>query len=195
MKRKVILISGFKGVGKDFVANQIHDELIDDYSVKIDSFASPLKKIATILLETDSETLDKAKNERWDIALNGYKVSDTRLFLQKLGTEAMKPIFGNNVWASLMLRNVICSMVDFFIIPDFRFMIEHEELIINLDKDLYDVITIRVEDKNRINTDLHSSETELLNCNFKFDFILDNTGKTDSIRREVYKLVKTLKTT
>ena len=195
MKKKVLLISGFKGAGKDYVANQIHDEVIDDYKVTISSFAEPIKKIASILLETDLETLDKAKNEHWDIALDGYVVSDARLFLQRLGNEAIKPIFGNNVWATIMLRNIICNMSDFFVIPDFRFMIEYEELIKNLDKDLYDVVTIRVEDKNRINTDLHASETELLDNDFKFDYILDNTGKTDNIKKVVYKLVKTLKNT
>lgn len=193
MKKKVILIAGFKGAGKDYVARQIHDEVVDDYNVSIRSFAEPLKKIASILLETDLETLDEAKNKHWDIALDGYVVSDARLFLQRLGNEAIKPIFGNNVWANIMLRNIICAMSDFFIIPDFRFMIEYEELVKNLDKDLYDIITVRVIDQNRVNTDLHASETELLDHDFKFNYILDNTGKTVNIKKEVHALVKILK--
>ena len=193
MKKKVILISGFKGAGKDYVANQIHDELIDEHKVKVASFATPIKKIAATLLETDLETLDKAKNEHWDITLNGYVTTDARLLLQRLGNEAIKPIFGDAVWADLMLKNIVTSTVEYFVIPDFRFMIEYEELSKHLDKDQFELITIRVEDNDRVNTDLHASETELLNNDFKFDYILDNTGKTSGIKVAVVRLVKIMK--
>jgi len=180
----VILVSGYKRSGKDFVSNILQNELKD--SVKY-SYAYPLKKILADSFGISVEELENYKNIKANIdvpiSFVTYKrLTDFRALLQVFGTEAMKQWFGANVWSDLFIKQDLKQK--YIIIPDWRFKLEYEEA-----KKYYkNVITLRVNDNNISNTDTHSSETELEG--YKFDYIIDNTKKDESILEEIDKFIK-----
>lgn len=180
---KIILLSGYKGSGKDYIGDLIVGSL---YKAKKTAFAEPLKDIASVILNISKDELDIHKNKKSPITIGGYEKTDVRVFLQKLGTEAMKPLFGEDVWSNLFLNKLekLKSTTEFVVVTDFRFVVEYDAL-----KDHgYDVITIRVRG-NENSDDLHHSEVELINSNFKFDYYIDNQNKDDSIKYVVNNLL------
>ena len=92
------------------------------------------------------------------------KLTDFREILMKIGNEAIKPVFGNDVWQKIMLEKIEKSEADIIIIPDFRFAIEH----------IPNAVTIRINNSDIINDTDHPSETELID--FDFDMSIDNTN-------------------
>ena len=170
-EKDVILISGYKRSGKDTTAKMMK-EIIEQSGQKVEimSFAEPMKFIAKTIFNISDEQLDKFKNERTYIfsseKLGSFdKLTDFREVLKKLGTEAIKPLFGDDVWVNLIKDKINKSDADIIIIPDFRFLIEDS---------FSNSITIRIINNDIKNEDLHPSETEL--DGYKFDYYFDNTG-------------------
>lgn len=179
-KPLVIQLLGQARAGKDFTAAQLklYYESIGK-SVEIMSYAAPMKQIAATLFDISLEQLDYFKNNSDSISIevvdySGYTDfhsdrieldTNFRTFLQRMGNEAIKPIFGDAVWANLMQSAISKSSADIIIIPDCRFTIELEAI---------GGTTVRV-----INTALpppmqHASELELAHTST--DFVLDNTN-------------------
>lgn len=171
----VIQLLGQARAGKDFTAAQLklYYESIGK-SVEIMSYAAPMKQIAATLFGITLEQLDDFKNRSEQVKVKVYDegIADKFLFelnfrtlLQRMGNEAIKPIFGDAVWANLMQSAISKSSADIIIIPDCRFTVELEAI---------GGTTIRV-----INTALpppmqHASELEL--AHMSTDFVLDNTN-------------------
>lgn len=177
---KYILIAGKKGSGKDYFGEFLNSELIKlGYTSEIDSFANPIKEIVSKTFEISIDELDKYKNNIQEIGINsptydGYEfepISDFRSILQRLGTEAIKPIFGDDIWAKLLYNKARTS--EYIIVTDFRFLIEY------YNPDINDIFSINILGgiKSNQKHDTHSSETELKN--FEFDMIIDNSEKKD----------------
>lgn len=190
MKQKIILLSGFKRSGKDFIAQYIHSKVSNS---NIISFAEPMKFIIAKTFGLTLEELDTFKNEpsEYGIELKAYpnnqnqvtfRQSNFREVLQLFGTEGMKPMFGEHVWAELA-ENRANELGGTIIISDFRFRIEDEVW----DKDKYDVITVRIQDDNLAMTDPHASEVDLLR--YTFDYYVNNTDKNDSVFIEVDEML------
>lgn len=193
MSTKIVLINGKKRSGKDYNAILIKQELESrGYSVSILSFAEPIK---TIIAETFGITVEQVelyKNEPSEYGLEIRAYPDNqpscvieyvgmRDILQRFGTEAMKPIFGDDVWASLLYKRAEKSGSDFVLVPDFRFIIE----------DNINAIKVNVFNNDIESTDTHASETEL--NDFTFDYYIDNTGQpdlTEQIKEITDKLIK-----
>lgn len=179
MKNLVVLINGKKRNGKDHTAILLKNELEQrGYKVQIMSFAEPIKVIVASMLGISVEELETYKNDYTEYGLEMRAYPDNqrpvlfgeinfREILQRFGTEAMKPVFGDDVWAALLYKKAKESDADFVLVPDFRFNIEYNE----------NATTINVFNKDIVSTDTHASETEL--DNFKFDWYIDNTGKPD----------------
>ncbi len=186
----VILISGYKRSGKDFVSHLLDKRFGDSV---VYSYATPLKKIIADTMSISLKELDDYKNDteilytaNSDIGVGciGMKlpVTDFRTILQNFGTEAMKPWFGNAVWSDVFMRQNFPN--EYIIIPDWRFNIEYEEA-----KKMYrNVITLRINDDNIVNTDLHPSEAELEG--FNFDYTIDNTRKDNTVLIEIDKFLR-----
>jgi len=185
--KKLVLINGVKRSGKDYVASLIKEKLKD---VDIISFAGPIKEIIAETFDISLETLDDFKNnpEESGIELKIYPNNQEpitmeyisfRKILQRFGTEAMKPIFGDNVWADLGIKNAISSDNDIVIIPDFRFIIEYETAVEKMRTEGFELYTINIFNNNLPDADNHSSETELKDNNFEFNYTIDNTGRPD----------------
>ena len=175
----VVQILGFSRAGKDFTATNLkrYYESIGK-SVEIMSYAAPLKQIAATLFGITLEQLDYFKNNSDSISIevvdySGYTDfhserveldTNFRTFLQRLGNEAIKPIFGDAVWANLMQAAISKSSADIIIIPDCRFTVELEAI---------GGTTIRVINATLPAPMQHASELEL--ADFVTDFVLDNT--------------------
>lgn len=98
----IIGLCGYAQTGKD--TSGIH--LIDSYKFKRFAFADPLKEAATVL--------------GW----SGKKDEEGRRFLQLLGTEAIKNVFGEDFWARLIFKRINESDEKNVVITDIRFNIE-----------------------------------------------------------------------
>ena len=135
------------------------------------SFAEPMKAIAATILGITPEQLDEYKNDFVQFGLiiqNNYDSAtehrtNCREFLQRLGSDAIKPWFGNDVWSKLLLGRIENSTADVIIIPDWRFEIE----------EITSSLKIRITSNMCDLTDTHVSETELDNYP-AFDLILNN---------------------
>ena len=159
--RKIILINGKKRAGKDYIANILKEKL---GNCEIMHYADSMKQIIADTFEISLEELENFKNENVEIIFNNRKTTFRRV-LQCFATEAIKPVFGNNIWKRIVLNKMENSNAEYIIIPDFRFPEEYIE----------DSLTVKVlgGDTN----DTHISESAL--NNFKFDYIIDNTKKGD----------------
>lgn len=194
MKPTVILLSGFKRAGKDFIAQALQDHIKKESYIL--SFAEPLKDIICETIEISHEELDYYKNN--EISLYGYDDNtpfydadptgqyayhtNYRSMLQRFGSEAMKKWFGDSVWADLMLTRL--HKDNLYIIPDWRFNIEYDVL-----KEHCNLITVRINDDN-LSSDGHSSEEEILD--FRFDYVVDNTIKDGSIPSPILGIAEKL---
>ncbi len=170
---KLILVSGRKRSGKDYSTILLAGSLRSrGYSVEIKSFAEPMKQIVSVIFGVSLGTIETAKNEPHNFPVvmtqsnteaNAVRFStDMRQILQRFGSDAMKPIFGDDIWARLMDQYVQSSSADFIIVPDFRFLIEH----------IPSATTIRIKCNLAESADQHVSEIEL--DDFAFDYVLNN---------------------
>lgn len=166
----IIQIGGFKRSGKDTISQMIANHYQSSGKlVDIFHYADPLKQIAASIFDISLEQLDEFKNNKTELyRFNTYeepcKVTDFREILMKIGNEAIKPVFGSDVWQKIMLEKIEKSEADIIIIPDFRFAVEH----------ISNAVTIRINNSDIINDTDHPSETELID--FDFDMSIDNTN-------------------
>lgn len=166
---EIILISGYKRAGKDTTA-QMLKKIFEENQLKVEilSFADTLKNIACIIFDISREQLDEFKNNElpvgWQSKYKFEELTNFRKVHTKIGNDALKPIFGEDIWVKDIQKKIAASNADIIIIPDFRFKIEH----------INKAITVRVVNDDIVNKETHPSETELED--FNFDVYLDNTG-------------------
>ena len=176
MKPLVIQLLGQARSGKDWTASQFKAYFESQgKSVEIMSYAAPMKRIAATLFDITLEQLDNYKNHPLEYViditqLSEFKVpvdihnTNFRRFLQLLGNDAIKPIFGDDVWAKLAKTNIDKSTADVIIIPDCRFTVELNEV---------GGTTVRIVNNSLPPPMNHPSELELLN--YVTHYSLDNT--------------------
>ena len=176
MKPLVIQLLGFARAGKDWTASQFKAYFESQgKSVEIMSYAAPMKRIAATLFDITLEQLDNYKNHPLEYViditqLSEFKVpvdihnTNFRRFLQLLGNDAVKPEFGDDVWAKLAKANIDKSTADIIIIPDCRFTVELNEV---------GGTTVRIINNSLPPPMNHPSELELLD--YVTDYSLDNT--------------------
>lgn len=180
----LLLIHGAKRSGKDTFAG-ILKELVPES--KVHSFADPLKEIISKTFSISLEVLDKLKNtedlkivfesptEKYTTKLN------MRNILQNFGTEGMKPIFGDAVWADLLKSKYDAyNNNDILVsVPDFRVPEEFGSL---SKSSTSDIVTVKIERPGLESNDYHITENGLKD--FKFDYIVLNDGTLDDLRAE-----------
>ena len=172
MKPLIIQLLGQARSGKDWTASQLKTYFESQgKSVEIMSYAAPMKRIAATLFGISLEQLDVAKNNPATYPIycgeygRDYLETDFRQFLQRLGNDAIKPEFGDDVWAKLAKANIDKSTADIIIIPDCRFPVELNEV---------GGTTVRIVNNSLPPPMNHPSELELLN--YLTHYSLDNTN-------------------
>ena len=180
MKPLVIQLLGQARAGKDWTATQLKAYFESQgKSVEVMSYAAPMKRITATLFNISLEQLDDFKNRSDKVSIEVYdnenildKTSPSfqletnfRTFLQRLGNQAMKPEFGDSVWADLMKVNIAKSTADIIIIPDCRFNVELEAV---------GGVTVRVVNNSLPPPMNHASELELLH--YATMYSIDNTN-------------------
>ena len=171
MKPLIIQLLGQARSGKDWTASQLKAYFESQgKSVEIMSYAAPMKRIAATLFGISLEQLDVAKNNPATYPIycgeygRDYLETDFRQFLQRLGNDAIKPEFGDDVWAKLAKANIDKSTADIIIMPDCRFTVELSEV---------GGTTVRIINNSLPPPMNHPSELELLN--YVTHYSLDNT--------------------
>ena len=172
MKPLIIQLLGQARSGKDWTASQFKTYFESQgKSVEIMSYAAPMKRIAATLFGISLEQLDVAKNNPATYPIycgeygRDYLETDFRQFLQRLGNDAIKPEFGDDVWANLAKVNIDKSTADIIIMPDCRFTVELSEV---------GGTTVRIINNSLPPPMNHPSELELLN--YVTHYSLDNTN-------------------
>lgn len=192
----ILLLTGFKGSGKDTVA----DYIVNNYDFVKYSLAEPLKFGTRILFgfsedQMHDPTLKEVVDERYGVT--------PREVLQWVGTEVMQhligerfPIFkekiGRNHWISRLINNYeqlknSINREPNIVVADCRF--PHESDV--LKEKGYDVKVIRVIRENNLysSNDMHPSELAHLDINP--DYMIDNTGTYDDLYKEIDNIIGT----
>ena len=175
MSKIIIQLLGQARSGKDFTASQLkcYYESIG-MKVEILSYAAPMKQIAATLFNISLEKLDDLKNRPTETGIEPYDDGSVfnsletitfRTFLQRLGNEAIKPIFGDDVWANLAQKSIDNSDADVIITSDCRFLVELKQI---------GGYTVRIINNSLEEPMNHASELELANEQTMFQ--LDNTN-------------------
>lgn len=197
--KNVILINGAARSGKDTVARMMKDFLkSNNQTVEILSFAEPLKQIIASTFNISLEDLEEFKNksDRYEVhrvdthSFILHQKTNFRKILQRFGTEGMKPVFGENIWARLLAEKANKSSSNWIIVPDFRFNIEYEEMLKFQALEVYNVYAFEVlSDRGEIKESTHSSEREL--DDFEFDYTIDNIwGKLNETKEQIKHIFK-----
>lgn len=196
--KHLILINGLKRSGKDYTANIIKETLGEDATII--SYAEPIKNIIADTFNISLKELDDFKNNKQKLFLSEAKIdgyiykqlSDFRIILQRFGSEAMKKVFGEEIWASLGIEKAIEQNTEVVIISDFRFLVEYEKALAKSKELGFKLSTIHIYDDNLPNNDKHSSETELKENNFVFNYTIDNTDRPENIEEKVQEILSNI---
>lgn len=120
----LIGIAGKARAGKDTAANRLRQVL--DGSSHTLHFAGPLKEMAAAFAGEDLALYYDDVSKEEVIPWLGVT---RRSLLQTLGSEAVKPHLGNDVWVKRLMVDVEAnSHLDFIIVPDVRFDLEAQAI-------------------------------------------------------------------
>lgn len=186
----IIGINSYSTGGKDTVA-KIIQELQPEKSWEVKKFAGKLKTIASLLtgidvsLFEDQEFKEKLMPldwvEQWmEGTTKYYKLMKVRDFLQKLGTEAIRDVLHNDTWANALM--VDYKIESNWVVTDTRFHNEAQAI-----RDFGGVV-VRINRDGVKPVNAHPSEVAL--DNFEFDYILENNGSLEDLKRSVTFMLK-----
>lgn len=115
MSRKIIGLLGGKGSGKSTVCNY----LVQKYGAVKYAFADPLKEIARRVFDFSEEQLYGSQETKETVDPR-YGFSP-RWLLQKLGTEGIREVLGQDIWWETCLARILNDGPELAVIEDFRF--------------------------------------------------------------------------
>lgn len=154
----LIGLIGFKNSGKDTVA----DYLVRQHGFHKLAFADPVKEVCKIMFQLETEQLHdplrkEQLDERWGMT--------PRSMMQKVGTDMIRTMWGEDFWVRNMNARVRHHGSDNIVISDVRFRNEAEWI------QLKGGLLLRIVDGTQ-HCDNHPSETEQLSI--KEDLLLFN---------------------
>lgn len=160
----IILLSGWAGSGKDYVADllQLH------FLFKKTSFAIHLKNIVSSLYGIERSNLDTQDGKK---LIHSNSLSYRDILINFAESKRQTDI---NYWSSFVLTEIQNSKSN-FVISDWRFHVEYAFLKSHLPNCRF--ITIRI---NRLLMNTIDSYTEKALDNFDFDYTLDNFDGTSN---------------
>ena len=182
MSKKLIGLAGKAGAGKDSVADYLWEK---EGAIKI-AFADALRAAGASIFGLDPRNfldrdLKEAEVEYWGMS--------PRRMLQLLGTEATKPVFGDDIWLKRwFLSYSAVQDTDHVVVPDVRFDVEAEAI-----RHLGGTIIHIVRPGVGLDGDsaTHVSEAGI---EFRFgDMHLSNSGSVEELHHKVDRLWETIK--
>lgn len=174
----IIGLAGWAGAGKDSVA----DILVEDFSFTKMAFADPLREMALAIdpivdvgtggtVVRYSEVLDAVGYNQAKFDFN-----EVRTFLQRLGTEAVREIIGEDTWVEIGMRRA--AEFPRVVFADTRFPNEAGAV-----ADATEGVTVRVMRPGVEAANDHISETGL--NGWAFDYTIHNDGDLKDLRSKV----------
>lgn len=112
---KIIGLLGGAGAGKSTVAAYLRDS----YGAKVYTLAKPLKQLVGLAFELTDDQLYGSQESKEAVDPR-YNVSP-RWLLQRLGTQGIRTVFGEDVWVNLCLKNIRNDAPRLAVIDDVRF--------------------------------------------------------------------------
>ncbi len=177
---KIYGIIGKARSGKDTVAKHLWAK----HAVTRIAFADPLKLAAQHMFGlTGPQTWDDSLKE---VVIPHWGMTPRRMF-QLLGTEASKPIFGNDIWTKRwQVTYEILKDTDDVVIPDVRFDVE-----VDMIRSLGGYI-IEVQRGHGLDGDAgaHASESGISSMP---DYRLDNNGTLEELAKQIDDMVEHLR--
>ena len=172
MTDALIGIAGFAGAGKDTVA----DLMVAHYGFDKIAFADTMRRMIEAIdpvvgyspLEDGDFEVIRYNDAIEFVGYNDAKVMypEIRQFLQRLGTEAGREVFGDNIWADMAMKRA--ATMKRVVIADTRFRNEAEAIKAN------GGIVIRVTRPGVDATNGHVSEHDL--DGWRYDAHIHNNG-------------------
>jgi len=113
---EIIGVTGKARSGKDTVAEMIKKHLGNNNPTAIKSFATPMKRFGDICFGWNDAIIEKEVVD----ARFGFS---PREFYQKMGTEFMRDMMGEDTWVKIMKSRIdnLPKHITYVIIPDVRF--------------------------------------------------------------------------
>ena len=197
MKNTLILIAAdAPQSGKSTVATYLAQVLGNrgQYDVKRIPFAEPLKRMLNVLLKGELQhnadmTFEALNGDNKEGQVANLKSEITyRKLMQTLGTEWREATGVPTLWSEIMLAKLKALPAGVsVIVDDFRFPLEGNFLLENLNPEEWTVKTVRVTRKKAEAVTGHSSEEGLKD--WVFDHVIDNNGTVTALYEKVKGVV------
>tara|TARA_Y100000591_G_C21771309_1_gene665719 strand:- start:61 stop:627 length:567 start_codon:yes stop_codon:yes gene_type:complete len=167
----IIAICGYKGSGKDTIANY----LVEKYNYKHYKISTKVREVAELLFDLKNEDYENNKeviNDKWNVTPRSImQFIGTDMFQYKI--QELLPNIGRKFWIKTLLTddlvNTILNNENNIVISDLRFLHEYEEL----KKINTNLCILRVSNINIKKNDNHISENEFLNIPIHYE--IDNS--------------------
>lgn len=174
----IIGLAGWAGAGKDSVA----DILVQDFGFVKMAFADPLREMALAIdppMTTDADgDLVRYSEVLDEVGYNQAKFDypEVRRFLQRLGTDAVRTVLGNDVWVDLGMQRA--AEFPRVVFADMRFQNEAGAV-----ASAHESATVRVMRPGVKAANDHISETDL--NSWPFHHVINNDGSLTDLREMV----------
>ena len=179
----LLLLSGNAEAGKSTMAKY----LLDKYENYVEyALSDKLKQLTFELLKLFNVSIDSI-----DDLYNVETKKNYRKYLQLIGTECCRKVFGDDFWCNMLNKDIKKSITDGknVIISDVRFLNEHNYFKRKYENKINVVsIMIKRTDANSLTSEqqLHSSESEV--DNLTYDYKIDN-NLTEEFYSDIDKVI------
>lgn len=183
----LLLISGKAGSGKDTMAQYI-----------IDNYATANTTIVRLALADKLKRLTYALLKEFGIDINSiddlYNTSTKnkyRHYLQHIGTECCRKIFGEDFWCEQLSKDIIAQVKNgvHVIVSDVRFTNELVYLYNVLDKYNVDGLVVSISISGRGYNNIDSKHVSELMSGFECDYVVENSSDIDAFYDKIEQML------